>query len=369
MKLFLIVINLFVMSLNVNGQQFINNLVILSEKGKQFTLYVNDEKINPIPEAIVKAFNLGKGWQKIKIEFGEGKDSSLKDSVCIKAFEKNVNKELTYKIVEELTNNKLKYKLVFVSESDFSGPKSPNVPDAPVEKVMVVDNNLYGNLYQAKDNKPIFFKNYNEETKQCEVKLTDDEIQFAINLFNKTTDMADKFMNVDISIERNCYSTEQLIKLLNLYEIEMEKLKMARKAYWHLTDRNNAANLSKSFKFDAIKSQYQVFLKDVANESKQINLKCITPTAEKEFDLIFSNLNKIRDDYEKIKVAKKYVIENCFNTIQIAKIMDLFSHDREKMEFAYAAQEVVTDKENLAKLAEAIQFGENKKEFLKIISK
>ncbi len=357
------------MACKIYSQPISNNLVVLSEQGLQFTLFVNEEKINFIPESIIKVFNIKPGWQKIEIKFGEGKDSSLVDSVCVKAFAKKANKELTYIITEELKNNKLKYKLVFVSESDFSGPKSPLVPEAPVEKIILVDNNLYGNLYQAKDNKPVFFKNYIEENRGCRVVLKDEEIEFAINLFNKTNDIADRFSYLETTIQQNCYTTNQLIQLLNLYEIEMEKLKMAEKAHWHLNDRNNAAALTSAFKFDAIKNEYLNFLKKESNKNRQENLKCAVPISESEFDLIFNSISKTKEEYDKIKVAKKEVIVNCYSTNQIAKIMELFLHDREKMDFAYAAQKVVTDKENFSKLADGIQFSENKTEFLKVISK
>ena len=44
-----------------------NSLVVFSNVGQVFTLTLNDEIANKVPESNVKAFNLSTGWQKVKI--------------------------------------------------------------------------------------------------------------------------------------------------------------------------------------------------------------------------------------------------------------------------------------------------------------
>lgn len=367
-KLFAILLYFSFLNLVLKAQLINNNLVVISEKGKQFTLYLNDQKINSTPETIAKAFDLTEGWQKIKIEFADEKNTSLTDSIRIRAFEKNSEKELTYVIREEEKSNGTKYKLVFITEGDRSGPKTPRVPEAP-KYVIVVDNNLYGNLYKAKENKPNFFQNYSEEKKECVVSLNDTEIQYAINLFNKTNDKADRITYLETIIQYNCYTTEQLIQILNLFDIEMDKLKQARIAYWHLSDKNNVSKINEIFKFPTFKEEFNVFLKEVADKNKQENLKCTVPISDTQFNFIYNSVNKAKNEFAKLEVAKKETVMNCFSTAQIKKIMNIFVHDREKMDFIYAAYSVVTDKENYPTLANDIQFNENKNDFLKFISK
>ena len=49
-----------------------------------------------------------------------GKDSCLIDSVCVKPFEKNANKEITYKIVEELKNMLTEKGKVFIAVPNYT---------------------------------------------------------------------------------------------------------------------------------------------------------------------------------------------------------------------------------------------------------
>ena len=57
------------------------------------------------------------------------------------------------------------------------------------------------------------------------------------------------------------------------------------------------------------------------------------------------------------------------NTQQVQQLMEIFTHDREKMEFVKNAYAITVDKDNYKILVENFQFSENKKEFLQFLSK
>lgn len=368
-KAFLIIFTSFICGKLAFAQVYSNNLVFYSEKGKVFSLYVNNEKINALPQSDVKAFNVNEGWQKIRIEFNDEKDKSvLQDSIRIKQFEKNENSEFTYMISDAIKNQKPYHKLVFVSHGSFSGPATPRVPEEPKEIIPLVDSAVYGNLYRARNGKPIFFSNYDAEAQTCKVDLTDKDIKIAIKLVDKTNDFEDKFKYIGQTIQNNCYTAAQLVLLLNLLEIEMDKLKLAQKAYPHLKDKSNAANVNQAFKYPTIKEEYDAFLKDVSVKQQQKKLECNLPLNEVDFDKVYQSVKNISNEYDKTKFAKKQLQSNCFSTEQIGKLMNLFTHDRERLEFVKSAYLVVTDKANFEKVAEEFQFSENKAEFLKFIS-
>ncbi|MBP7809002.1 MAG: DUF4476 domain-containing protein [Bacteroidia bacterium] len=342
-----------------------NNLVVISENGKRFILYVDGEKVNNEAQANVKAFNISEGWCKLKAEF-ENDNLVVSDSIHIKAFEKNNNKEITYSIKQV---NAKSAKFNFVSIGELSAPKIPRVAEAPVDKGPVIDNNTYGNLYKAKENKPIFFKNYSDSTKTCSVDLSDMDIKFGINLINKTNDILNKFKYAESIIDQNCYTVNQLIQILNLLEIEMDKLKLVKRGYSHIKDKSNAKKIDGVFKFKSMKEDYDSFLLDVANASHQENLHCAVAISDEKLNSIISTIKKGHYEHDKIKIAKEEVVNNCFNTLQVEKLLALFSYDREKMDFAKAAYAVTVDKENYKILVENFQFSENKSDFLKFISK
>ena len=350
---------------SVCSQVLNNNLVIVSENGKRFILYVNDEKINNEPQADVKAFNISEGWCRLKAEF-ENDNIVISDSIRIKAFEKNNNKEITYSIKQ---NNNKSGKFSFVSIGELSGPKTPRVAEAPIDKGPVIDNTVYGNLYKAVQNKPVFFKNYNDSLKSCTVQLNDKDIKIAVNLVTKTNDFQNKYNYVELTVDLNCYTTSQLIQLLNLLDIEMDKLKLVKRSYSHIKDKDNAKKITEIFKFKSMKEEYDYFLKEVGNAEHQKNLHCAVAISDETLKGIIEAIKKAPYENDKIKVAKEKVVNNCFNTQQIEKLLGIFNHDREKMDLAKSAYAVTVDKENYKILVENFEFNENKKEFLQFISK
>jgi hypothetical protein len=342
-----------------------NNLVIISESGQRFILYVNGEKINNEPQADVKAFNINEGWCKLKVEF-EKNNFVLSDSIHIKGFEKNNHKEITYSIKQH-EGKPGKFKFVSIGEQ--SAPETPKVAEAPVDRGPVVDNTIYGNLYKANENKPVFYRNYIDSSRSCNVDLNDTDIKHLFNLVTKSNDIQNRYNYVESTVDKNCYTSAQLSKILSLLEVELDKLKLVKRGYWHLKDKNNAPQIATVFNFKGMKEDYLLFLKEVANSEHQKNLHCTVAISNEGLTDIISSIKKIQYENEKIKTAKDKVVNNCLNTQQVQSLLELFSHDREKMELVKSAYAVTVDKENYKILVENFMFSENKKEFLQFISK
>lgn len=347
-----------------NAQILNNNLVVISENGDRFILYVNGEKVNDEAQANVKAFGISEGWCKLKAEF-EKNNLIVSDSIHIKPIEKNNNKEITYSIRQ----NAKSHKFSFVSIGELSGPKTPRVPEEPVDKGPVIDNNTYGNLYKAVENKPIFFINYNDSLKKCTIDLTDKDVEYAKNLITKTNDIQNKYSYSESIMDHNCYTCSQAIQLLNLVEIEMDKLKLIKRNYSHLKDKTNASKIAEVFKFRSMKEDYNLFLVSVANAEHQKKLNCSVAISEEDLQEIIAAIKKGQYEPDRIDIAKEKVVNNCLNTQQIEKLLNIFKHDREKMELAKVAYAVTVDKENYKILTENFQFSENKTELLNFISK
>lgn len=337
-----------------------NNIVIVSKSGKKFTLYVNEEKINADPEANVKAFNINEGWCKLKAELENG--SVISDSVRIKAFPKNNHKEITYALDEN------KKKFAFISMSNMSAPKTPVVPEPPY-RGPVMDNTTYGHLYKTMNNKPVFFFNYNDSSKTCSVELDDKDIKIGISLINGANDVQNKYKFIEYSVDRNCYTVERISQILNLLDIELDKLKLAKRAYPHLTDKDNASKLKSVFKFKSVSEDFDLFLKEFANAQHQISLNCKESISEAQLQDVIARIKKGAYEPDRLDIAKQQVIDNCYTAAQIEKLIQLFSHDREKMELAKSAYAVTIDKDNYKKLVDNFQFSENKKDFLQFLEK
>jgi len=348
--------------LSIHSQN--NTLVIFSESGNPFFLSINDELINKNAQSNVKVFNFGTGWNQIFIKI-PNKDQSFKDSILLSSKSKFLNKEFTY----VLTEKEDKLTLQFKSVSEQSGPKTPPIPEAPKETTPLVDNSIYGNLYQAVNNKPVFYKNFDTETSTCKIALTDKEIKYALTLFKKANDTEAAYRYLNQIIEVNCYNVLQLKELLESTPIDMDRLNSAKKAYNHLSDKQNANTLLVIFKYPTMKESFTSFIKEQENVIKQKNMNCKEPISDSDFEALLSKIKKAPYENEKLVVSKKLLVDVCLSSVQAKKICDLYTHDREKMELLKSAYNVLTDKNNASILADEFQFKETKEEYLKYISK
>jgi hypothetical protein len=352
----------------VKAQLMDVNIVVLNTEGKKFTLYVNDSVVNSQPEVNVKAFHINEGWCRLKAEF-ENDKIVANDSIKIKAIEKNNYKEITLTINQILKNGTKSAKFEFLTIGDASGPQKPVVPEIPVYLSKLTENAVFGNLYQIKDKKPDFFKNFDSASAKCQTVLTDKDVEHFLFLISQTNDFSNRALFTQKTVLHNCYSSSQLIKILNTMDIELEKLKLAKKANNHLTDKVNEKSIVSVFKFKTMSEDYLSFLNQLTAEKNQKSLHCNTPVSESLFNDLYVQVIKGKYEHDKYDNAKKIVLQNCFTTSQIKKIVEIFSHDREKLELAKMAFPVAVDKENYKSMSDSFMFSENKNDFLNFISK
>lgn len=342
-----------------------NSLVIFSASGNPFYVTFNGEPINSVAQSNVKIFDVNAGWSTLEIKIPSViKELRFKDSILLSSISKFVNKEFTYVLIEKGE----KLELEFKSVSELSGPKTPPVPEAPKETAPLVDNSIYGNLYQAINNKPVFYNNYDKETSTCKVALTDKEINYAIKLMAKANDKEAAFRYLTQIIDLNCYNTLQLKELLETSPIDMDRLNSAKKAYSHVTDQQNINLILSAFKYTAMKESFTSFLKEEENTIKQKSLNCKEPASEEKFNALYSKIKNTTYESEKLNVSKKLLVDVCLSSVQIKKISELYTHDREKLEYMKCALNILTDKENNKSLADEFQYQGTKDEFLKYIS-
>ncbi|MES2134143.1 MAG: DUF4476 domain-containing protein [Bacteroidota bacterium] len=343
-----------------------NSLVIFSAGGDPFLLSVDRARINTIAQSNVKSYDLQLGWHQVEIaSIINNKEWKLNDSVLFVNEPKYSHKEFTYALVY----NGKKLVLEFKSVSELSGPPAPPVPEAPKEKAPVVDNSIYGNLYKAHNNKPVFFNNYNTETKTCEVALNEKDMAYAIKLLKSINDDARQIGYVTDIVAFNCYTTSQLQELLLTFPSEIDRLNIAKPAYLHVSDKKNISQLYTVFKYQTIKDNYTTFIEEQENSVKQQKLQCIQAIDAKAFEGLYTKLKNSGYENEKLVATKRALVNVCLSTEQTKQITQLFTHDREKLECLKCAYIVIVDKDKAKDLAEQFQFSETKQEFLKFISK
>jgi hypothetical protein len=362
-KHFLVIIFVLISYLSFSQE---NTLVVFSAEGMSFNLFVNGEKINQTPQSNIKAFEISFGWQQLKIEMIENeKLISFSDSIKIKQGEKFNNREYTFALIKSEKG----YELKFISISDISAPKNLYIPEAPKEKDPNIDNSKYGIVYRAKNNKPDFFENYNSETQECDTSLTDHDVEYAVRLFKKTNDKEALTRYITKVITNNCYTAKQAYTILDNLTLEMDRLNISKIAFYHLSDKQNAKQLENLFKYQSLKESFQTFLKELSETEMQKSLQCKNAIAEPKFQTIYNKIKSTPYDYEKLKEAKKHLVNNCMSSQQIKKISDFFHHDREKLELFKFSYYIITDKDAYQSLQNELQFQESKTDFSNFLTK
>ena len=96
----------FLMPLASSAQQ--SNLVVFSDLNEQFTLLVNNQRINQLPTQNVKVTGLQAGWYTIRMVFNNPSIPQTEMSVGIEA-----NREVTYAMVRDPRGQRT---LMFVNE-------------------------------------------------------------------------------------------------------------------------------------------------------------------------------------------------------------------------------------------------------------
>jgi len=199
--------------------------------------------------------------------------------------------------------------------------------------------------------------------------LTEKDITYAINLFKKVNDGEIAYKYLNQILELNCYTVLQLKNLLEFTVIDIDRLNSAKKGYTHILDVENISTLFAMFKYQTMKESFFSFIKDQENIKKQKSLNCKSPISDSKFDDLLAKIKKAPYENEKLIVSKKLLIEVCLSSSQIIKLSELFTHDREKLEFMKTAYAILTDKENETLLADRFQFKETKEELLRYITK
>lgn len=343
-----------------------NSLVIFSANGEPFYLSVNHESINKTAQSNLKVFDISSGWNFIEIKMPSIiKELSFKDSILLKSNPKFSNKEFTYSLIEK--DGKLQLK--FQSVSELSGPEKPPVPEAPKEIGPIIDNNLYGHLYRAKINNPLFFNHFNITTSTCDTILSDADLKHAVNLLNKCNDEETQSRYLNQIIENNCFTISQLNQLLTLLPIDMDRLVSAKLAYPHIIDKENCKSVLAVLKYPTMKESYTDFIKEQENKTKQKSLKCSEPLPDAKFNELLSKLKNTPYENDKYKLAKRLIVDVCLSTLQVKQITPIFSHDREKLDFLLSAYNVLTDKENAKLLISEFQSSQAQEEYLQLIPK
>ncbi|MGZ3899982.1 MAG: DUF4476 domain-containing protein [Bacteroidia bacterium] len=341
-----------------------NNLRLYTGSDEPFTVFTGDSTVNKKPEVDVLIENIVNDTIKVNIEFA----NKLKGSAVLYLLEKREpvkNKEFKYLL--ETKNNKVKF--TFAGTEDILPLPSPLVPVKPaVDTSYKLRNNVLGHYCELKEGKAIYFNNL-PKAGECVTPMPGAYINYMNSMMLRAHVDDDKYTIAENTCLNNCISVSQLNKMLSYIIYELEKLKLVKLAYFHITDKENRNRLDSTFKLESSKKELAYFFKNSNDYKLSSGNNCVKASSEAEIAELCKSLSIYSNDSERFNAFKKTYANLCYTSGQIKLILNQYVHDREKLDAARLLYYHCTDKENFLNIIDVFSYTTTAAELKDFVSK
>jgi hypothetical protein len=340
-----------------------NNLRLLSGKGV-FRVYLADRLQNNSPQAEILLENIKEDTLYLKIEF----EGQTRQGVTFYLLEKGIptkGKEFCYRVEPE----KGKVTAKFTGLYEIQPLPLPIVPLRPVKDTSAKYlNSRLGRLCELKDGKPLYFKNIPAGGK-CTEPMPETYLNYIGLLMSKAQVPDEKFAVAENVCRNNCVDVKQLGALLNYIDYELDKLKLIRMAYAHLTDKQNRANLEKNFRFESSVTELNRLYRERDQAPNAAGVACTAASGEKETGLFLSRLGACTNDSQRLAELTKSYLSLCFTVSAAKSALALFIHDREKLDGAKLLYAQCVEKDRFMEVADVFSYNQSVAELKEYIEK
>lgn len=341
-----------------------NNLRLFTAKSGVFTAYTSDTLINKKPEPDVLLENIFDDTIRVKVEF----ENHVKGTAVLYLLEKKESvKNKEFKYLVEIKNNSIKF--AFAGIEEIHPLPKPLVPVKPVvDTSYKLRNNLLEHFCELKEGKAIYFNNL-PKSGECVASMPSTYIKYVQLLMSRAQVDDDKFAVAENTCLNNCINVSQLNTMLTYVKYEIEKLKLIRLAYFHITDKENRSKLDSTFKLESSKKELASFFKNSAEYKLASGNNCIKPSADADMNEFSKSLSVYSNDTERFNAFKKKYADLCYTSAQIKLILNLYIHDREKLDTAKLLYYHCTDKENFMSVTDIFSYTTTAAELKDFVSK
>lgn len=212
----------------------------------------------------------------------------------------------------------------------------------------------------------------------CLVPMDDAEyLNLKKAIGSKTFDDA-KMKTAKKMLKESCLKSEQVISIARTFELEKNRLKLAKMAWPQTYDLGNFFKVSNLFEFEMtsdnlrgfmeknpLKSQGTImgsypgkietenpFERTVSNEKLIEN--CESPMTQNDFDDAKRSIRKQIFSDTRMKMAKQIVRGNCMSTNQIKETMLILEEEKDRLNFAKYAFDFAWDQRNYSQVNAAL---------------
>jgi hypothetical protein len=293
------------------AQQKTGNLTIFSEDGDKFYLVLNGEKQNNQPQSNLRLEELPQPYYNAKIIFADSSIGNISKNTLMIASADNVMMDVTYKIRKDKTGKaKLNYFSAIDVQRDYIPPAGTCVyrygRPAQVQvsngtmltttttttnaNAVVANVNAPGISMNVAINDPLMTtstttttttttssssnSNYNHNSnnnsnhnsnnsRNCNSwPMNSSDFAAALKTISNSSFDETKLTTAKSIASNNCLSSDQVVKICNLFSFEDSKLAFAKHAYNHTTDRKNYFKVNDVFSFSSSKEELSKFVSE-----------------------------------------------------------------------------------------------------------
>lgn len=339
-----------------------NNLRIVSPNGLLFTAVTNDHpKSEPQTELLLK----GVDRDTLSIEIVvEGNAVITQTVYLLDQGRPCTGQEINYSLRKAGKGFTLRYEGIYPA----TVLPDPLVPQPVKPDTTKAWRNRYmGHLCEMKDGTPVYLNNL--PAGRCTSPMPDSYMDYIKVLMGKAQTEDGRLSVAENVCQNNCLSTAQLSALLNYVGYEIERLKLLKLAYPHLTDSAAARGLEKNFTFAAARRELLQFLDHPNQEQVVTTSACVNAADSAAIAPFGAALGNCSNDGERLETFKKGYRAHCYTTAQIRALLQLFIHDREKGIAAQALYFYCVDKGNYVTLTTLFNYNESKNALLNFVEK
>lgn len=333
-----------------------NSLIIFSAKANYFNATCKEIPFIDSFQQELKVTDIKLDTLHLNITLKKDKTTLQRTVFLLEKGQPVNNKEFIFSLEQDDESKKLN--LVFITVTTIKKLPNPLVPPKPKEDTTYKwRNNVYGNVFELKDGKPIFYLNI-PKNNICNVAMADANLNYAIQLLERTAIESERYKYASDLAKNNCLSCLQANRILAGLNYELDKLKLLKEIYPHLIDKANFKTLRSSFKFESSKKEFD----DIALNPNSLNAKnkiiCTKAVSDSVVNSIAGTLKLYSTDFEKHECMKEKYFNLCLNSAQFKSILQILIHDREKFDLVKLFYNNITDKENLGILTDLFSYKE-----------
>ncbi len=304
MKRLLIIIFLTFPLMLIAQKQKTGNLSIFSEDGDKFILILNGEKQNDIAQSNLRIEELPQPYYNAKIIFSDSTILPLSKNNLLIADPDGIMMDVTYKIKKDKSRKaKLNYFSAIPVQQDYipaSGVSvyhygNPSMGSATINTTTSTTTTTTSDGVSASINmngaglnvviKDPYLENTSSTTTTTQTSSTSGthsnansntntkvncngwpmnaaDFSAALKTISNSSFDESKLTTAKSISAKNCLSTDQVVKICQLFSFEDSKLIFAKHAYKRTTDQNNYFKVNNVFSFESNKEELSNFISD-----------------------------------------------------------------------------------------------------------